>query len=72
MANLKRVEKRLENVEAWVKEFEKGTGPVQTMDNLNWLVGQSRMLGERCNQHESMVTHYNKHYNQTMRCSISS
>ena len=56
MANLKRVEKRLENVEAWVKEFEKGTGPVQTMDNLNWLVGQSRMLGERCNQHESMVT----------------
>ena len=40
MANLKRVEKRLENVEAWVKEFEKGTGPVQTMDNLNWLVGQ--------------------------------
>ena len=56
MANLKRVEKRLENVEAWVKEFEKGTGPAQTMDNMNWLVGQSRMLGERNMQHESMVT----------------
>jgi Mg2+ and Co2+ transporter CorA len=56
MANLKRVEKRLENVEAWMKEFEKGTGPAQTMDNMNWLVGQSRMLGERNMQHESMVT----------------
>ena len=33
MANLKRVEKRLENVEAWLKNFEKGTGPAQTMEN---------------------------------------
>jgi len=56
MANLKRVEKRLEIVEAWVKEFEKGAGPAQTLDNLNWLVGQSRMLGERNVQHEGMVT----------------
>ena len=44
---MKRIEKRLETVEAWVKEFEKGAGPAQTLDNLNWLVGQSRMLGER-------------------------
>jgi|TARA_R100001143_G_C3347625_1_gene127720 hypothetical protein len=56
MANMKRIEKRLETVEAWVKEFEKGAGPAQTLDNLNWLVGQSRMLGERNAQHESMVT----------------
>ena len=34
MANMKRVEKRLENVEAWVKEFEKGTGSAQTIDYL--------------------------------------
>ena len=56
MANLKRVEKRLENVEAWLKEFEKGTGPAQTMENLNWLVGQSRMLGDRLGQAEQAVS----------------
>ena len=56
MANLKRVEKRLENVEAWLKNFEKGTGPAQTMENLNWLVGQSRMLGDRLGQAEQAVS----------------
>ena len=55
MANMKRVEKRLENVEAWVKEFEKGTGPAQTMENLNWLVGQTRMLGDRLQQAEAAI-----------------
>tara|TARA_R110002020_G_scaffold9593_5_gene37635 strand:- start:1863 stop:2231 length:369 start_codon:yes stop_codon:yes gene_type:complete len=55
MANLKRVEKRLETVEGWLKEFEKGTGPAQTMENLNWLVGQSRMLGDRLTQAEQAV-----------------
>ena len=55
MANMKRVEKRLENVEAWMKNFEKGTGPAQTMENLNWLVGQSRMLGDRLTQAEQAV-----------------
>jgi Mg2+ and Co2+ transporter CorA len=55
MANLKRVEKRLETVEGWLKEFEKGTGPAQTMENLNWLVGQSRMLGDRLGQAEQAV-----------------
>ena len=47
MANMKRLEKRLENVEKWLKEFEKGTGPAQTMDNMNFLVGQTRMIGEQ-------------------------
>ena len=55
MANLKGVEKGLENVEAWLKNFEKGTGPAQTMENLNWLVGQSRMLGDRLQQAEGAV-----------------
>lgn len=47
MATLKRLEKRMNDVESWVKEFEKGSGPTQTMDNLNWLVGQTKQLGER-------------------------
>ena len=47
MANLKRLEKRMNEVEAWVKDFNAGQGPAQTMDNLNWLVGQTRQLGER-------------------------
>ena len=44
---MKRLEKRLENVEKWLKDFEKGTGPAQTMDNMNFLVGQTRMIGEQ-------------------------
>mgnify|MGYP003137186251 FL=1 len=47
MATLKRLEKRMNDVEAWVKDFNKGQGPAQTMDNLNWLVGQTRNLGDR-------------------------
>ena len=47
MATLKRIEKRMNDVEAWVKDFNKSSGPTQTMDNLNWLVGQSKQLGER-------------------------
>ena len=46
MATLKRIEKRLETMERWAKELEKGSGPAQTMENMNWLVGQTRMLGE--------------------------
>jgi Mg2+ and Co2+ transporter CorA len=42
MANMKRIEKRLNEVEDWVKAFEKGSGPTQTMDNMNWLVHQLR------------------------------
>ena len=47
MATLKRLEKRMNEVEAWVKDFNNSQGPKQTMDNLNWLVGQTRQLGER-------------------------
>ena len=55
MANTKRIEKRLEKVEGWAKAFEKETGPRQTMENMNWLVGQTRMLGERLQQSEGGV-----------------
>ena len=37
----------MNDVEAWVKDFNQGSGPAQTMDNLNWLVGQTKQLGER-------------------------
>ena len=37
----------MNDVEAWVKDFNNSQGPKQTMDNLNWLVGQTRQLGER-------------------------
>ena len=47
MATLKRVDKRVNAVEEWIKEFEKGAGPTQTMDNMNFLVSQTRQLGER-------------------------
>ena len=47
MATQKRIEKRLELVEKWIKGFQNETGPRQTMENMNWLVGQTRMLGER-------------------------
>ena len=53
MANLKRLEKRMNEVEAWVKDFNAGQGPAQTMDNLNWLVGQTRMLGDRLREVEN-------------------
>ena len=55
MANTKRIEKRLEKVEDWAKAFEKETGPRQTMENMNWLVGQTRLLGDRLNQSEQGV-----------------
>ena len=55
MANVKRLEKRLKNVEEWAKALEKNAGPAQTMDNMNWLVGQTRMLGDRFQQAEQAV-----------------
>ena len=55
MATLKRIEKRMNDVEAWVKDFEQGQGPAQTMENLNWLVGQTRQLGERLSQTEQQA-----------------
>ena len=55
MANTKRIEKRLQKVEDWAKAFEKETGPRQTMENMNWLVGQTRLLGERLQGSEQGV-----------------
>ena len=52
---MKRLEKRLANMEQWAKELEKGSGPAQTMENMNWLVGQTRMLGDRLQQAEQAV-----------------
>ena len=55
MATLKRLEKRMNDVESWVKDFNKGSGPAQTMDNLNWLIGQTKQLGERLSMTEQQA-----------------
>jgi len=55
MATLKRLEKRMNDVEAWVKDFDKRQGPAQTSENLNWLVGQTRQLGDRLQQTEQQA-----------------
>jgi len=47
MANMKRIEKRLNIVEDWMKQFEQGTGPKQVVDNMNWLITQLRQVGEQ-------------------------
>ncbi len=55
MATMKRIEKRMNDVEKWMKRFEEGQGPAKTMDNMNFLVGQTRQLGERLQQAESHI-----------------
>ena len=45
----------MNEVEEWVKDFNNSQGPKQTMDNLNWLVGQTRLLGDRLSQAEEAV-----------------
>ncbi len=40
----------MNEVEAWMKAFEKGTGPAQTMDNMNWLLSQARTVGDTLQQ----------------------
>ena len=55
MATVKRLEKRLEAVEKWAKDLDRGSGPAQTMDNMNWLVGQTRLLGDRLQEAEGAV-----------------
>ena len=55
MATLKRLEKRMNDVEAWVKDFDRSQGPAQTSENLNWLVGQTRQLGDRLTQTEQQA-----------------
>ena len=46
----------MNEVEAWVKDFEKGAGPAQTMDNMNWLLAQVRGASERLQQVEGQAT----------------
>ena len=60
MATLKRIEKRMNDVEAWVKDFEKGAGPAQTMDNMNWLLSQVRAIGDRLRQVEGEAQQMSK------------
>jgi|TARA_R110000824_G_scaffold18281_3_gene72693 tetrahydromethanopterin S-methyltransferase subunit B len=55
MATLKRIEKRMNEVESWVADFNKSNGPKQTMDNLNWLVGQTRAIGERMGRADAEI-----------------
>tara|TARA_E500000305_G_C3995129_1_gene224141 strand:+ start:311 stop:688 length:378 start_codon:yes stop_codon:yes gene_type:complete len=55
MATVKRFEKRLENVEAWMKNFERGTGPAAILDNMNWLLAQCRTIGDGRQQAENVI-----------------
>ncbi len=55
MVTLKRLEKRMNDVEAWVKDFDRSQGPAQTSENLNWLVGQTKQLGERLSMTEQQA-----------------
>ena len=50
----------MNDVEAWVKDFQKGAGPVQTMDNMNWLLSQVRAAGDRLRQVEEQVQQMSK------------
>jgi|TARA_Y100000361_G_scaffold11686_1_gene9332 hypothetical protein len=58
MATVKRLEKRLNDVEAWMKNFERGTGPAQTMENMNWLLSQCRTIGEGRAQADQIIQEY--------------
>tara|TARA_R100001163_G_C4977288_1_gene134832 strand:- start:212 stop:586 length:375 start_codon:yes stop_codon:yes gene_type:complete len=55
MANMKRIEKRLEQVEDWMKQFEKDTGPKMVMENMNWLLEQLRMAGDQFKRQEGTM-----------------
>ena len=67
MATLKRLEKRMNDVESWVKDFNKGSGPAQTMDNLNWLVGQTKNLGERLSMTEQQALQLQNAFEQNAK-----
>ncbi len=45
----------MNEVETWVKTFEKGQGPAQTMENMNWLLAQVRGATERLQQVEGQA-----------------
>ena len=55
MATLKRVEKRLEVAEKWIKEFERNTGPKAVLENMNWLVEQCRVMGKTIDEHRQQL-----------------
>ena len=55
MVTLKRVEKRLEAAESWIKDFERNTGPAAVLDNMNWLVEQCRHMGKTIDEHRQQL-----------------
>ena len=62
MLKLKRVEKRLEAAEKWMKEFEKNTGPRAVLDNMNWLVEQCRHMGQTIDEHRQQLNIANQQF----------
>ena len=52
---MKRIEKRLEVAESWIKEFERNTGPRAVLDNMNWLVEQCRVMGKTIDEHRQQL-----------------
>tara|TARA_R110001599_G_scaffold345861_1_gene570644 strand:- start:439 stop:819 length:381 start_codon:yes stop_codon:yes gene_type:complete len=59
MATVKRIEKRLNIVEDWMKQFQQGTGTAQTMDNMNWLVAQLKMSSQTLDQNQGQMEEMN-------------
>ena len=55
MATLKRMEKRLEKVEDWVKQFERDTGPKMVLENTSWLIEQLRMAADQFKRQEGTM-----------------
>ncbi len=62
MVTLKRVEKRLEAAENWIKEFERNTGPKAVLDNMNWLVEQCRHMGITIDEHRNQLNLANQQF----------
>jgi len=62
MVTLKRVEKRLEAAEKWMKEFERNTGPRAILDNMNWLVEQCRHMGKTIDEHRQQLNMANQQF----------
>ena len=53
MATLKRIEKRMNDVEAWVKDFEQGQGPAQTMENLELVSWTNKTTWRKTNRNRT-------------------
>ena len=63
MVTLKRVEKRLEAAESWIKDFERNTGPAAVLDNMNWLVEQCRHMGKTIDEHRQQLQMAQQQFN---------